>query len=153
MAIQDAKRGRRPGDATNVAAAFVERINAQDVEGLCELMTKDHRFVDSIGEVHVGRERMREGWLHYFATFPDYHVTVESTFSAGMRVALFGTTSATYAPNGMRVEVYAAWLAIVRGKRLAEWRVYADNEPARAAMRHKRRRARSSEVAFPPPER
>src|SRR5262245_16655063 len=38
--------------------------------------------------------------------------------------------------NGVRVEMHAAWLAVVRGKRIAEWRVYADNEPARTAMRH-----------------
>ena len=43
-----------------VALAFVERIKAQDVEGLCALMTEDHRFVDSLGAEVVGRERMRQ---------------------------------------------------------------------------------------------
>ena len=75
-------------------------------------MTEAHRFVDSTEAVHVGRERMSEA------------------------VASFGTTCATSAANGLRVETHAAWLAVVRGKRVAEWRVYADNEPARAAMRH-----------------
>jgi len=117
------------------AIAFVERINAWDVEGLCELMTEDHRFVDSTGTAHVGRKRMREAWLHYFAMFPDYRIAISTSFSSGERVALFGTTCATYAVNGARVEMHAAWLAVVRGKRVAEWRVYADNEPARAAMR------------------
>ncbi len=118
-----------------VAKAFVRRINAHDVEGLCELMTPRHRFVDSMGSVHVGREAMREGWRQYFGMFPDYRIRVTHSFERGSRVALFGSTSATYGSNGVRVDMHAAWLAIVRGDRIAEWRVYADNEPARAAMR------------------
>ena len=29
-----------------IALAFVDRINAHDVEGLCELMMEDHRFIE-----------------------------------------------------------------------------------------------------------
>ncbi len=137
MADQTAKSRRRTGKSTalSVATTFVERINARDVEGLSELMTEDHRFIDPTGAVHVGRERMREGWSRYFAMFPDYRITVAASFLSGARAAFFGTTRATYAPNGTRVEMHAAWFAVVRGKRVAEWRVCADNEPARAAMR------------------
>ena len=131
------KRRRRNGnrDSLKVALAFVERINAQDVDGLCALMTANHRFVDPTGRVHVGRERMRGAWRDYFTMFPDYRITISDSFRSGARGALFGTTRASYAPNGIRVAMHAAWRAVVRDKRLAEWRVCADNEPARAAMR------------------
>jgi hypothetical protein len=33
----------------DVALEFVDRINRRDVDLLCELMTEDHRFVDSGG--------------------------------------------------------------------------------------------------------
>src|SRR5262249_46515461 len=56
---------------------------------------EDHRFVDSTGAAHVGRERMREAWLQYFAMFPDYRIAISTTFSSGERAALFGTTCAT----------------------------------------------------------
>src|SRR5262249_18198570 len=128
MASHSPNKTRRPGrgNGMKVALAFVDRINSQDVEGLCELMTEDHRFVDPTGAVHVGRERMREGWRHYFAMSPDYRITISKSFSSGVEIAFFGTTSATYAPNGVRVEMHAALLAVVHGKQIAEWRVCAD---------------------------
>jgi hypothetical protein len=35
-----------------VTKAFIERINAHDVEGLYELMSEDHVFINSDGFVH-----------------------------------------------------------------------------------------------------
>src|SRR5262249_36088160 len=55
---ETSRRNRKPGAAMKAAIAFAERINTCDVEGLCELMTEDHRFVDSNGAAHVGRKRM-----------------------------------------------------------------------------------------------
>ena len=45
-----------------VTQKFVERINAGDVAGLATLMTEDHRFIDSLGNVVSGREAMKAGW-------------------------------------------------------------------------------------------
>ncbi len=118
-----------------VARAFVRQVNAHNVSALFDLMTPQHRFIDSMGEVHVGRDAMRVGWAQYFLIFPDYRIRIQSSLHSRGRVALFGTTSATYAPNGSRVATHAAWLAVVRGARVSEWRVYADNEPAREAIR------------------
>jgi ketosteroid isomerase-like protein len=39
--------------------AFVGRINAHDVDGLAALMTEDHRFIDSLGQIVRGREAVR----------------------------------------------------------------------------------------------
>jgi ketosteroid isomerase-like protein len=123
------------GDALSIVKAFVEHINAQDVDGLCELMTDDHRFVDPTGAVHIGRERMRQAWRRYFAMFPDYRIAVETWITSSDHVAGFGTTHGAYAPNGMQVTMYAGRLVVVRDGRVLEWRVCADNEPARVAMR------------------
>ncbi|MEE8200235.1 MAG: hypothetical protein V3R29_03615 [Candidatus Acidoferrales bacterium] len=46
--------------ALEIALAFVERINAQEVDGLGTLMTEDHRFLDSLGQAVVGREARRK---------------------------------------------------------------------------------------------
>jgi ketosteroid isomerase-like protein len=118
-----------------VTRAFVRHVNAHNVSELCRLMTPQHRFVDPTGAVHVGRNVMREGWSRYFEMFPDYRIRIEFALASRSRVALFGSTSATYAPNGSSVSMHAAWLAVVRGARLSEWRVYADNGPARAVIR------------------
>jgi len=47
--------------ARKIVKAFIERINAQDVDGLYELMTEDHAFVDALAYSVVGREAMRKG--------------------------------------------------------------------------------------------
>ena len=55
---------------------FVDQINAHDVEGLSVLLTPDHRFIDSLGSIIVGRETMRQGWREYFQMVPDYHIEI-----------------------------------------------------------------------------
>jgi len=47
------------------------------------LMTPGHRFVDSLGGVTEGREKMRAGWVGYFRMVPDYSIVVEETFCDG----------------------------------------------------------------------
>lgn len=119
-----------------VARKFVERINEHDVDGLSALMTDDHRFIDALGESGTGREELRRGWEGYFALVPDYRIDIEEVFSDGPVVVLLGTARGTYGPEGSRrVEdawlVPAAWRARVTEGRVAEWRVYVDNDPLR----------------------
>jgi hypothetical protein len=59
----------------------LEAINRHDVKGLVALMTEDHCFVDGLGEVVRGRERMEKGWVGYFGWFPDYCVRVDEILS------------------------------------------------------------------------
>ncbi len=126
--------------ARNVAKAFVERINAGDVAGLAALMTDDHRFVDSLGNVVVGREAMRQGWVGYFGMVPDYRLVMDDWFCEGSFVVMLGTASGTYSPDGSpkpehRWTTPTAIRAVIREHLVAEWRVYADNEPIRQLMR------------------
>jgi ketosteroid isomerase-like protein len=126
--------------ATEVVLRFVDRINAGDVEGLAALMTDDHRFIDSLGAEAVGRERMRRGWEEYLRMVPDYRLEVREAFQQGPVVVLLGVARGTYARDGtLRAEdaweTPSAWRAVVRGGRVAEWQVYADNEPLRQKMR------------------
>lgn len=126
--------------ARNVAKAFVERINAGDVAGLAALMTDDHRFVDSLGNVVTGREAMRQGWVGYFGVVPDYRLVIDDWFCEGSFVVMLGMASGTYSPDGSlnpkrHWSTPAAIRAVIREDKVAEWRVYADNEPIRQLMR------------------
>ena len=125
--------------AAAAAQAFVKQINAHRAEGLAALMTDDHRFVDALGASWQGREVMREGWKGYFGWFPDYKIRVTELIEDGDTVAMFGTAEGTYAADGKLAKknhwkIPAAWKAVVRGGRIAEWRVYCDNDPARRIM-------------------
>jgi uncharacterized protein (TIGR02246 family) len=129
--------------AQKVAEQFVAAINAHDVERLASLMTADHRFIDSLGAVVEGREAMREGWKFYFSMVPDYHFDIRSVFIAedGKTEAMVvGVATGSYWSDGVRGSdsswsTPAALRAVVRDDQIAEWQVYADNEPIREQMR------------------
>ena len=122
-----------------VAQAFVGRINHQDVDGLAALMTEDHRFIDALGMAVTGRENMKRGWQYYFAMVPDYRLAPDSWMSDGAIAVMFGTAGGSYSPDGVmtperRWSCPAACRAVVRDGLIAEWLVYADNEPIRKLM-------------------
>jgi len=124
----------------SVAQAFVRAINRQDVAGLAALMAPEHRFVDSLGNMVEGREKMRAGWAGYFRMVPDYSIAVEESYSDGPVVLMLGVAEGTYAPNGeLKVEnrwkTPVALRAQAENGLVTEWRVYADNEPLREQMR------------------
>ncbi len=130
---------RMTGSAESVAHAFAQAISRQEVAALAELMTPDHRFIDSLGNVVEGREKMRAGWAGYFRMVPDYTVTIEETYSDGAVVVMLGFAHGTYAPDGKlrdenRWRTAAALRAVIDDGKVAEWRVYADNEPIRRLM-------------------
>lgn len=124
---------------TDVVQRFVDRINAKDLDAMVALMTEDHRFIDSLGAEVVGREKMRQAWEEYFRIVPDYRIDVRETFVDGQLVVLLGVARGTYTRDGiLRGEdtwhTPAAWRARISGDHVAEWRVYADNEPLRRRM-------------------
>ncbi len=122
--------------AESVAHAFVRAINRQDVDALAELMTPEHRFIDSMGNIVEGREKMRSGWARYFQMVPDFTVAIEETYCDGPVVAMLGTAQGTYTHDGQlkaenRWSTPAAFRAFIQEQKVAEWRVYCDNEPIR----------------------
>ncbi len=124
----------------SVAQAFVRAINRQDVEALAGLMAPEHRFQDSLGNLVVGREKMRAGWAAYFRMVPDYSIAIDETFSDGPVMVMLGVAEGTYAPDGNlkpenRWKTAVALRAQVEDGLVTEWRVYADNEPIRERMR------------------
>jgi ketosteroid isomerase-like protein len=123
----------------SVTNAFVRAINRQDADGVASLMTPGHRFVDSLGNLVEGRENMGKGWTSYFLMVPDYTLAIEETYESGPVVLLLGMAQGTYAPAGKSSKSNAwktpiAIRAQVEDGLIAEWRVFADNEPIRKLM-------------------
>jgi ketosteroid isomerase-like protein len=125
--------------AESVAQAFVRAINRQDVDRLTALMSPSHRFIDSLGKVIEGREKMREGWAAYFRMVPDYSVAIEELYPSDPIALMLGMASGTYSRDGKlhtenRWQTPVAIRVLVEEGLVAEWRVYADNEPIRKVM-------------------
>lgn len=127
-------------EAMHLAAEFVRAINTHDPDALASLMTPDHKFIDSLGNIVAGRDKMRSGWAGYFAMVPDYSVTVEETLVNRDVVVFLGRSQGAYqGKDGVvpenRWHTPIAIRARVDDGLVAEWRVYADNEPLRALIR------------------
>jgi ketosteroid isomerase-like protein len=131
--------------SSDVALRFVQEINAHDIEGLVELMTPSHTFIDSLGGKST-RPGIEEGWRRYFEMVPDYWVRVDRTFSDGDIAILVGKAGGTYTSKAgvtrpeNRWETPAVWIARIEERKVAEWRVYSDNEPFRDKMRESEKR-------------
>jgi ketosteroid isomerase-like protein len=109
-----------PFDILNAAIRFNEKINQQDLEGLAELMTDDHVFIDSEGTATQGKQAMKDGWGGFFRQFPDYR-NVFNTVTVQNDVAVMVGYSICSHPklNGPNI-----WTAKVVGPQVSEWRVY-----------------------------
>lgn len=121
------------------ARAFVNAVNAHDPAAIVALATGDHRFIDSLGNT-IGPESLRGAWEGYFRMVPDYRIEVREWITDGNLVVALGTASGTFAKDGTLPaenawHTPAAWRAVIRDGKVAEWQVYADNEPIRAVMR------------------
>ncbi len=118
----------------DVANEFVAAINQHNVEAICQLMTKDHTFIDSGGDIYSGidNDKMRQGWIGYYKMFPDYTIDISEVFVSGNTVVLLGKASGTYTLDGSlkpdnHWQVPAAWKAVVVGEKIKVWQVFADN--------------------------
>jgi hypothetical protein len=115
-----------------IAQSFVAAINAHDAASIVAHATPDHRFIDSLGNT-VPSDKLRAAWDGYFKMVPDYRISVTRWVPDGESVVAYGTASGTFADTAWSTP--AAWRAVIRDGRIAEWQVYADNEPIREIMR------------------
>ena len=109
--------------------AFIDRINAHDVEGLAALMSDDHTFIDAHGNQVSGREKMLAGGRGYFEWFPDYYIEVTDVFEGDDTLALFGVAGGSF--KNKETESWrlpAAWKGSVNDGRVALWQVFADTK-------------------------
>ncbi|MGD8399071.1 MAG: nuclear transport factor 2 family protein [Anaerolineae bacterium] len=112
-----------------IALRFVECINRQDHAALVELLSDDHVFIDLAGDVHRGKEVMREGWAGYFAACPTYLIHVCDVFDAPDGVIVAGRTTGSHLAQPRHVEIRDTllWVARIREGKISGWELYEDN--------------------------
>ena len=118
-------------DPIEVAQAFVQAINAKDVDRMSDLMTEDHLFIDGDGSEHAGKDRMTKGWKEHFELIPDLNIAISEYFVENNTVVLLGWSSGTIAQAGeLKPEnswrVPSAWRVVVREGKVAVWQLYAN---------------------------
>jgi ketosteroid isomerase-like protein len=113
------------------ALRFNEKINERDLDGLVELMTVDHAFIDKLGEIHKSRRVMKKDWKSFFDSYPDYRniFTRVQVVEDGL-VVMMGYSSCSHPP----LDGPALWSAKLRGGQVSEWRVYEDKPENRRKL-------------------
>jgi GNAT superfamily N-acetyltransferase/ketosteroid isomerase-like protein len=117
-------------DPISLVMRFNDNINAQDADGLHALMTEDHKFIDSAGDVECGREGMVQGWRDFFRSFPDYRNLFSHFEARDDFVVILGRSVCKHEP----LHGPAIWTAKARDGLMAEWRVYLDTEETRKKL-------------------
>ena len=113
MAIRDPK---------TIVAEFNDCINDQNIEGLSNLMSEDHVFIDRDGKSYGPKSYMVEGWKEFFHMFPEYKNTFEKIKAFDNHVYVLGfaywSEKEPYDP--------VIWSALIEGNLIIEWRIYVD---------------------------
>jgi GNAT superfamily N-acetyltransferase/ketosteroid isomerase-like protein len=117
-------------DPVSLVMRFNDCINDQDADGLHALMTEDHKFIDSSGDVDCGREEMTQGWRDFFKSFPDYRNLFSCVEARDDFVVILGRSVCKYEP----LHGPAIWTAKVRDGLMSEWRVYHDTDETRRKL-------------------
>ena len=113
------------------AIAFIEAINAHDVDGIVALLSADYEFVNSQGDRFTGEAFMRETWADQFNKHPDFRIRVGRVVADEVAVAMFGFSEGTYAPDGVlrtenRWSVPAAFLLMSREGKISYFESFSD---------------------------
>jgi ketosteroid isomerase-like protein len=113
-----------------VALRFNEMINTRDLQGLAELMTEDHTFIDIPGEVHEGRDQMVLGWFDFFKNYPDYRNNFTRVDARDDFVTMIGYSDCSHEP----LDGPSIWTAKIQDGLVSEWRVYEDTDKTRKSL-------------------
>jgi len=119
------------GDIKAVALRFNDMINTRDIDGLADLMSPDHRFVDTAGHVVSGRPSCLAAWRGFFGLYPTYRNVFESVRAADGLVTVTGRSICAEHPD---LEGPALWTATVDGGLVTEWRVHDDDPESRRRL-------------------
>jgi len=117
-------------DPISVVNSFNNCINRQDIEALSGLMSDDHIFIDSSGEVRAGKGTMVAGWKQFFKDYPDYLNHFKHIQARGNLVIVAGYSTCSFEA----LDGPALWRAKVSGGLIKEWHVYDDTDANRLRL-------------------
>ncbi len=82
---------------------------------------------------------METAWRGYFEICPDYWIRTDHVMVEGDAALAVGEAGGTV--DGILWRTPAAWKALLRESKVAEWRVFADNKPVCEILARRKRQA------------
>jgi len=105
-----------------IAIQFNDCITRHDIEGLANLMSDDHTFIDRNGKVQKPKEVIVESWKKFFSLCTNYKNTFTHLEMNDDLIVLPGyaycSEKEPYDP--------VIWTAAIVNDLVAEWRIYND---------------------------
>lgn len=118
-----------PTDPKSIVLKFNECIGNADIEGLVDLMTDDHVFID-MADAHIEgkRNNRKMAWEPFFHLFPGYHNVFDKIIVKGSTVVLQGYSVCFHESLD---NLHAIWIAEVVGDKVSLWHIFPDTEENR----------------------
>ena len=115
-------------DPKVTALLFNECISNRDINGISDLMSEDHIFIDRHGDQYGD---MVNGWKEFFDNFPTYKNYFTRVESQDNLVILIGYAKWS---KDSKEEDHAIWTAMVENDLVTEWHIYEDTEDNRKKL-------------------
>lgn len=131
MTSPDSSQHNAVAQQKESALAFIDKINAHDVDGIVGSLSADYEFVNSSGDHFHGSKFMRDEWAAQFKKHPDFKIRIGRVVADAEAVAIFGYSEGTYAPDGKLVpenrwSVPAAFLLMSREGKISYFESFSD---------------------------
>jgi ketosteroid isomerase-like protein len=131
-------------ESVEVVIRFITAVNNRNIESISGLISDDHKFTDSLGNVFRGKEVMTKGWINYLQIFPDYKIEFDEIYDKENKIMFTGKASGTYLKSDIQSEenhwvINAAWRALVENGKIKEWQVFGDNKPVYEILERNRK--------------
>jgi SnoaL-like polyketide cyclase. len=112
-------------DPEIIAMQFHDCINNRNVEGLLELMTDDHVFIDMANTRIEGKsEVISMAWIPFFNIFPDYRNVIENVSVKNQTVIMRGYSVCS---DERLNKLHAVWVAEVVDNKVNVWHIYPND--------------------------
>lgn len=115
----------------DAVVAFVDAINARDVDRIAALCSDDHLFIDAHGNA-TDASRVAAAWAGYFRFMPHYGVRADAILCEGADAAIFGEAWGSLDAEDATRRAWrrpCAWRARVTDGQIRLWQVYVDTKP------------------------
>jgi SnoaL-like polyketide cyclase. len=113
-------------DPKIVALQFHDCINNADIEGLSELMTDDHIFIDMANTRIEGKfDAISMAWIPFFRLFPDYQNVIEKVSVKNQTVIMQGYSVCS---DERLNNIHVTWVAEIVDNKVSLWQIYPNSE-------------------------
>ena len=116
-------------DPKSIALQFNECITNADLNGLSNLMTEDHIFIDTANNRIKGKDNnIVQAWQPFFNRYPGYRNIFENIVVRGSTVIMQGYSICS---DEILNNIHAIWIAEIIKNKVGAWHIYSDTKANR----------------------